>query len=370
MSTIDQQDIEELQHLPRVGTKYFKASSKPIYEGANGIVFKGTDDSRKQTLVIKQIKHKPHQPFRQYLNVVYREYENMRRCNHKSIMPVLDLCKIDATGTDSQNMAGSKQLSSQNLALVIPYYPRGDLLDFLSNLRRFNVEITPSIKDSLFKQIVKGVNYLHRKNIAHRDLKPENILIDNNGEVKISDFGYSLNLNEVEAIGNSFKIDPREIVSGTNSFKAPEVFDLEQEIHQDRLSVNQFIKSSHNFQDYKLVDLWALGINYFVIYLMRCPWTSANSQDPKNKTFQRYIRNYPKSSQEWKSLISELNNNRSVNDSSALQLFKRLHYDSRDCILKILNPNALERLNSDQLLETKWLSQVYADPKDLIKLMK
>lgn len=39
------------------------------------------------------------------------------------------------------------------------------------------------------KQILLGMDYVHKQGITHRDLKPENILINESGVVKICDFG-------------------------------------------------------------------------------------------------------------------------------------------------------------------------------------
>ena len=42
-----------------------------------------------------------------------------------------------------------------------------------------------------FVEILEAIEYLHKNDILYRDLKPENIVIDENGHIKITDFGLS-----------------------------------------------------------------------------------------------------------------------------------------------------------------------------------
>lgn len=62
----------------------------------------------------------------------------------------------------------------------------------LMNVIRFNSHLinTDHIKYLSF-EIIKGVEFLHQKGVIHRDLKPLNILVNDNWEIKISDFGQS-----------------------------------------------------------------------------------------------------------------------------------------------------------------------------------
>jgi len=61
-----------------------------------------------------------------------------------------------------------------------------DLANLLDNIR---VRYTLSEIKCLFRQVLEGVEYLHKSDIIHRDLKISNLLLNSRGILKIADFG-------------------------------------------------------------------------------------------------------------------------------------------------------------------------------------
>ncbi len=80
----------------------------------------------------------------------------------------------------------------------------------------------PSIElvRSIVEQIAKGLRAFHRLEMLHQDLKPDNIMIDNNGTVKIIDFG-AVKVAGLAEHGSDQEQDP---ILGTVLFTAPEYF--------------------------------------------------------------------------------------------------------------------------------------------------
>lgn len=47
------------------------------------------------------------------------------------------------------------------------------------------------------KQLLEGVAYMHKNKVLHRDLKGPNLLLDNEGRLKIADWGLARSWNEL-----------------------------------------------------------------------------------------------------------------------------------------------------------------------------
>ena len=131
---------------------------------------------------------------------------------------------------------------SKRVFLILEYAAKGELYKHLRKEGRF-AEWKAA---QYIAQMASALRYLHRKHVIHRDIKPENILVGIHGEIKISDFGWS-----VHAPNNR-----RKTMCGTLDYLPPEM-----------------IKpgSSDNFYDEK-VDLWSLGVLTYEFLVGEAPF--------------------------------------------------------------------------------------------------
>ncbi|KAL2588872.1 hypothetical protein AAZV13_13G195500 [Glycine max] len=69
-----------------------------------------------------------------------------------------------------------------------------------------------------FQQLIDAVGHCHSRGVCHRDLKPENLLVDENGDLKVTDFGLSALVESRENDGLLHTI------CGTPAYVAPEMY--------------------------------------------------------------------------------------------------------------------------------------------------
>lgn len=158
---------------------------------------------------------------------------------------------------------------------------------------------------------MNGLSYLHSKRIVHRDIKCSNILVDNEGVIKLSDFGVSAHVSSTsESIS---EINLLKSLKGTIPWMAPEV-------------VNQNLYG-------KKADIWSLGCTIIEMLTGENPWSNLK-EDNSIQTLLRIgttneIPGYP-------SLISE---------------------ELKEILLKCLERDQKKRPKAADLLNTTFLAK-------------
>ena len=106
----------------------------------------------------------------------------MKTLHHDNILPLLEIV-TSAPNQENKNRG--------NVYLVFEYME----YDFSGLFKTFKHKYQISEIKCIMYQILCGVGYLHKCNVIHRDIKTANILLNNNGEVKVGDFGLAKIIN-------------------------------------------------------------------------------------------------------------------------------------------------------------------------------
>ena len=177
-----------------------------------------------------------------------REITIMKKLAHKNIVRYL--------GTDIREVNGRAQMY-----ILLEYVPGGSLRKMYREWGPLN---TPIIRE-YSRQILNGLVYLHnyttpgemkgKEGIIHRDIKCANILINDNGIVKLADFGCS----QVFQGEESLKANSNSAMLGSIPWMAPEAINHAHE-HVGRKS-----------------DIWSFGCTIVEMATAQHPWPNSDN---------------------------------------------------------------------------------------------
>ncbi len=146
------------------------------------------------------------------------------------------------------------KINHENIIRVFSYhvYPEHKkgyiLMEYIegNNIEDY-LESKPEDTNDLFMQTLNAFNCLHSNNILHRDIRPENIMVNDNGVLKIIDFGFAKEIQYDEDIDKSISLNWR--YDRPNDFKDHK-YDYSTELYFVGKLFEEIIKNNeiHNFK--------------------------------------------------------------------------------------------------------------------------
>ncbi|EEA04861.1 cell division protein kinase 2, putative [Cryptosporidium muris RN66] len=171
--------MEKYQKLEKVG------------EGTYGVVYKA-QDTQGRIVALKRIRLEAEDEG--IPSTAIREISLLKELHHPNIVRLCDVMH-----------------SERRLTLVFEFMEK----DLKKILDANSHGLEPKLVQSYLYQLLRGAAHCHQHRILHRDLKPQNLLINNDGALKLADFGLA------RAFGIPVRSYTHEVV--TLWYRAPDV---------------------------------------------------------------------------------------------------------------------------------------------------
>jgi serine/threonine-protein kinase len=198
-------------------------------EGGMGKVYLAQDNQLQRQVAIKELTY---QPQKDGVNHALQEARLLARVSHANIIQIYNVHD-----------------EGDHISLVMEYFKSKTLTQF-----QLESYCTLVQKLELLQQLAAGLAAAHKNGVIHCDLKPSNILVNDQGQLKITDFGIALLApNENEEKSDSDLTDMSEAIQyGSLLYMSPEqiqqkVVDYRTDIFSFGILAYQLIVGTHPF---------------------------------------------------------------------------------------------------------------------------
>ncbi len=166
--------------------------------GGMGVVYKCYDEAIDRRIAVKAITKSDmdSDDLKHAIQRFRHEAKAVGRLMHPNIVQIYDYAEDD------------------QLAYIVMELVKGRTL-----LEHFKAGVTYKLNESgeILRQILHGMGHAHSQGVVHRDIKPSNILINEEGAVKIADFGIarteSSSLTQVgDVLGTLYYMSPEQLL--------------------------------------------------------------------------------------------------------------------------------------------------------------